>query len=512
MSKSNYQTTILPTGSPIRPCPQCRTPNRVEARFCRSCGATMDEETPLPETSTPPPAPVEHVYLETGMLVDNRYTVVQQIGEGGMGRVFLAVDRAGRKYVLKQMREPEGHTENAEYEVYLRSFQREANILSSLPHPYLPIARDFVITPQNPIIVMDYVEGRTLAEILEQSTNPLSENRVLRWAIQVCDALSYLHSKKPPIIHRNIKPKNIILEEGEDERVRLIGFGLARYYIDDLECDEDTLGTQGYSPPEQYGAAQTDARSDIFGLGATLYALLSRGDPAELVQFDDPEQVQFSYPDLHSINPRTSHAVSQVVMKALQAEPARRYQTADEMKAALQAILDQRQSGAAAEKYILNRPVSSEETFNCEFKEIRESEPSRAISRLVDKYVVAYLNSEGGRIYWGIRDEDRVVIGVEAGYRERDEIRKCIMDKIMRIQPSVSPSAYRINFHKVFENDQPVRDLYIVEVVVPRLQTNLLYFTSDGEVYVKTEAGKKRLTGTEIQDEIIRRLQRGARV
>ncbi|MEW5868794.1 MAG: protein kinase [Chloroflexota bacterium] len=500
------QTSILPGNSlpgpdqPERPCPVCRTPNRLGARFCNMCGAALAEPEPQQDAS--------FVQLRPGMTLEDRYTVQQKIGEGGLGRVYLGVDRAGRKYVLKQIREQHPGEDPIAHEMYIRSFQRQADILSSLPHPYLPIARDFIASPENLVIVMDYVEGRTLSEIMAEASGPLPEKRVLPWAVQVCEALAYLHSKQPPIIHRNIKPKNIILEAGESEHVRLIGFGLARYYIAGLEHDEDNLGTAGFSPPEQYGGAQTDPRSDIFGLGATLFTLLTQHNPADFVRVDEHGQVELHFPPPHELNPRLSQPASQIVAKALQADPALRFQSGAEMKAALEEILYQKPVEIPVQRYLLGQPVPQEETRFCEFKEIKAADPVRAIGRLVEQYVVAFLNSEGGRILWGIRDEDRVVSGVPLDYRQRDEIRRTVIDKILHIQPAIAPSVFRINFHEVYDGDQPMQDVYIVEIYVPRPQTKLLYFTSDEEVYVKTEAGKKKLSGTEIQAEIIRRLQK----
>ena len=132
--------------------------------------------------------------LHAGAVVQGRYYISQQIGEGGLGRVFLAQDEAGRRYALKQIREMPPPDGQAGDDIYLRSFQREAHILSSLPHPYLPIARDFIVAPDSLIIVMDYIEGRTLADELDALSGPLPEGKVLSWAVPVCEALIYLHS------------------------------------------------------------------------------------------------------------------------------------------------------------------------------------------------------------------------------------------------------------------------------------------------------------------------------
>lgn len=480
-------------------CTSCHTTNRHTANFCNHCGAPLEFAS----------RPSQYIRLQPGAIVQDRYRVVEKIGEGGMGRIYLAEDGSGRRYALKQIREPHGDIDTQVYDMYIRSFQREANILSSLPHPYLPIARDFIVAPEQLVIVMDFIEGRTLAEVQAESPELLPEKRVISWAIQVCDALTYLHQKQPPIIHRNIKPKNIMLEEGQEEHIRLIGFGLARHYIDGLERDEDNLGTAGYSPPEQYGLAQTDARSDIYGLGATLYALLTRRDPGEFVRLDNARQPQIEFPELRSLNPQVSPRASEVVMRALQPDPVQRFQTADEMKAALQALLEPEHLEPLEQEFVRGQPVQLEEARQIEFKEIRSEDPVLPIRRNIEIYGAAFLNSEGGRIFWGIRDHDRQVTGISLTYGQRDAIRRAVTDTLSKIYPPVSPNGYRIKFHEVYEGERPLADLYVVEVAIQPPQTNLLYFTSTGEVYVKTEAGKKKLTGVEIHNELIRRLQKG---
>jgi hypothetical protein len=137
--------------------------------------------------------------------------------------------------------------------------------------------------------------------------------------------------------------------------------------------------------------------------------------------------------------------------------------------------------GTAMEcRFILNQPVPVEETLHCEFKEVKGRNPVKAIANVVDEYVVAYLNSDGGSIYWGIRDSDRVVAGVPLSFKQRDELRKVITNKLTNIQPPISPTAYHVHLHKVYEsatNDEPISDLSLVEVVAPPVFTNDLYFT-----------------------------------
>jgi len=474
--------------------------NRGNATFCRHCGISLDEQRGSSETDL-------YTQLQPGVMLDGKYKILRDIGESGLGSVYLATDGLGRRYAVKQIRDDPPAGSGLNEDTYIRSFQREAHILSSLPHPYLPIARDFI--PDSRLIVMDFIEGVTLAEIMDASVAPLPESRVLRWSIQVCEALSYLHQKVPPIIHRNIKPKNIILEEGESDRVRLLGFGLARYYIDGKDKDEDCLGTPGYSPPEQYGLAQTDSRSDVFGLGVTMFALLSKCDPGDFVEMDESDNLKINFPDLAALNPAVSQNTNSLVMKAIQINPADRYPTADDMKKELESILRVKHTAAPIDRFVLNKPVPVEETRYYEFKEIFSSDPKESIRRIVDKYTVAFLNSDGGRIYWGIRDHDRCVVGVKVNYSMRDDIRQTITNKLFHIQPSVSQSAYGINFYQVHDGDRIIEGLYIIELVIFPPQPNLLYFTGTGEVYVKTEAGKKRLSGAEIHDELILRLQKG---
>lgn len=162
------------------------------------------------------------------------------------------------------------------------------------------------------------------------------------------------------------------------------------------------------------------------------------------------------------------------------------------------------------QRFVINQPAPLEETLHCEFKEVKGPNAVKAITNTADEYAVAYLNSDGGSIFWGIRDSDRTVIGVRPSYGERDKLRKVVTDKLVNIQPSISPTAYQIPFYKVYDSDpsdEPISDLFVIEVVVPRVLTNDLYFTGGNEAFVKTDAGKKKLSGPELQDEILRRLQ-----
>ena len=206
--------------------------------------------------------------LQQGEVIYQRYRIVKLLAQGGFGTLYRAWDTAlGRPCALKENLDPSPGGQ--------RQFLREAKILANLIHPSLPRVTDyFLVQGQSQYLVMDYVEGQDLQEMLEDRGSPLPEVRVQVWAGQICDALTYLHSQTPPVIHRDIKPANIkITPSGQ---AVLVDFGIAKVYDPKLKT---TLGAQavspGYSPYEQYGKGKTDPRTDIYALGATLYTLLT---------------------------------------------------------------------------------------------------------------------------------------------------------------------------------------------------------------------------------------------
>ncbi|MBN1811953.1 MAG: serine/threonine protein kinase [Anaerolineae bacterium] len=262
--------------------------------------------------------------LSVGQVVDNRYRIVKLLGHGGFGAVYQAWDaRLERLCALKENLDPSSEVE--------RQFGKEATILANLNHPNLPRVIDhFTVAGQGQYLVMDFVEGDDLQQMLDRR-GPLPEAEVLPWITQICDALAYLHNQPQPIIHRDIKPANVKITS--DGQPMLVDFGIAKFYD---PARQTTLGaraiTPGYSPPEQYGHGRTDTRSDIYSLGATLYALLTGKEPADSVErligaaaLTPPEQ----------LNPLISEPVARVIMKAMAAEPAQRFQSIAEFKAAL---------------------------------------------------------------------------------------------------------------------------------------------------------------------------------
>ena len=157
--------------------------------------------------------------------------------------------------------------------------------------------------------------------------------------------------------------------------------------------------------------------------------------------------------------------------------------------------------------FVRNKPVHLEETRHYEFKEVKGNNPISSIANTAVDYAVAFINREGGQIFWGIRNEDRVAVGVQLNYRQRDDVAKAVDNKLFKIQPQLGPSAWQLEFHQVYESRTPIDDLFVIELIVPRSPSRtLLYATDKGEVFVKTDSGKKRLSFTEVQAEIINRL------
>jgi len=262
--------------------------------------------------------------LGQGNLLYNRYRVVQILGRGGMGAVYRATDESlGVDVAVK---------ENLfTTDDYARQFRMEAIILAGIRHPNLPRVSDhFVIDDMGQYLVMDYIEGNDLRQIMEKS-GPIPEKEAIRIGAAACDALAYLHSRKPPILHRDIKLGNIKI--APDGQVYLVDFGLAKM---GWEHEETMTGaramTPGYSPPEQYGSARTDARSDIYSLGATLYAALAGMIPEDsLTRAVDG----INLTPLRKHRPDITHRLAAVIEKALETTSANRYQSAEAFKAAL---------------------------------------------------------------------------------------------------------------------------------------------------------------------------------
>ena len=259
--------------------------------------------------------------LEQGTLLNGRYRIVEILGQGGMGSVYRAIDE--NLSVEVAVKENSFTTDE-----YSRQFRLEAVILASVRHQHLPRVTDhFVMEDQGQYLVMDYIEGEDLRQRMERMGNITEEDAILIGAA-VCDALSYLHTRRPPVLHRDIKPGNIkITPNGE---IYLVDFGLAKLVQGSQTTTTGARAmTPGYSPPEQYGTARTDPRSDVYSLGATLYAALSGVIPEDgLARVMDNLQLS----PIRKHNPKISRRLAATIEKAMEAYPDDRYQTADEFR------------------------------------------------------------------------------------------------------------------------------------------------------------------------------------
>jgi serine/threonine protein kinase len=260
--------------------------------------------------------------LPAGHMLDGRYRVHKVLGQGGMGRVYLANDTrlANRPVAAKEMIIGDGIAEKKAIE----DFAREARVLAALSHPGIPNVIDYFAENSRHYLVMEFVAGGDLQAMLDKMGpgGKLPEPRVLRWARQILDVLSLLHSQTPPIIYRDLKPGNIMIDK--DARAMLIDFGIARFLPPGGRGTQ--IGSVGYAPPEQY-MGKVEPRSDLYSLAATMHHLLTGRDP----QLEPP----FSFPPLLSLNPTVSAKTADVVMRALDKDLLKRPATARDMMHAL---------------------------------------------------------------------------------------------------------------------------------------------------------------------------------
>ena len=274
--------------------------------------------------------------LEAGTILKGRYTIIRYVAGGGMAWVYETSEQLAtgsrQTWALKELRPDIDDAQEAS-EAYLL-FEQEANILEHLSHPNLPQVSDFFEENGRSYLVMEFIHGESLQKRQEQANAPMLESQVLDWAIQICDVLSYLHSRQPPIIFRDMKPSNVMVTLAG--QVKLIDFGIARTYKQGKSRDTVTMGSENYAAPEQWGQAQTDARADIFGLGATMYHLLTNVPP--LPAFVPGERVS-----IQQYNPAVSEAAVRVVNMAMASDRDRRYATVSAMRDDLMTCLSRRE-------------------------------------------------------------------------------------------------------------------------------------------------------------------------
>ena len=256
-----------------------------------------------------------------GSVLVGKYEILKEIGRGGMSYVYLAMDtHLNRNWAVKEVRK-RGSGKNHD-EIVVNSLLAEANMVKRLDHPALPRIVDIIDDGTTIYIVMDFIEGESLDKIVkEYGAQP--EEKVIAWAMQVCDVFSYLHSQKPPIIYRDMKPSNLMLKPNGN--ISIIDFGIAREYKEQNLADTTVLGTKGYAPPEQY-SGQTDPRSDIFALGMTMHHLLTGVDPRN----GEP------YAPVRQWNPELSEGIEAIINKCVEPAAENRYQSCAELLLDLQ--------------------------------------------------------------------------------------------------------------------------------------------------------------------------------
>ena len=264
--------------------------------------------------------------LETGTVINDIYRVVRLLGKGSMGHVYL-VERIkdDKKFVVKEL----NFSQEAGLDIYAAKeiFHREAEFMAKINHPGVPKMYGVFPLDGKDYLTMDYIEGKTLEEIINTSEGPISEENAIKWTVELADILNYLHNSfHQPIVYRDLKPSNIIIKP--DGNPVLVDFGIARYYNPDKNSDTFSYGSPGYAAPEQYkGRGQSTPQSDVFGLGVILFQMLTGYDPSL-------HPLQF--PSMKKLNPLISEKLEEIVLKSIQLDPLKRYISMVEFKEILE--------------------------------------------------------------------------------------------------------------------------------------------------------------------------------
>jgi serine/threonine protein kinase len=346
-------------------------------------------------------------HLQPGVILIDRYSIQKVVGVGGMGAVYCARDlhfpnvvkRVAVKEMINTVRDP------LIRDTIIKNFEREANILATLNHPSIPRIYDYFSQDDRSYLIIEFIDGKDLEAILSESTDFLPEIQVINWAIELCDVISYLHNNKPePIIFRDIKPSNIMINQ--HGHVLLVDFGIAKTFQTGQKGT--MIGTEGYSPPEQYKGDATQ-RADIYALGATLHHMLTKRDPRLEPPFSFDER------KIRSINPAISSELEAVVNTALRYDPNDRYSSTELMRAAL--IAAAKKTGLLHKLPAAVKPVghstsevSSAWKFECE-DEIRGTPTYFGGSVYIGAYDnnLYSLNASTGEFNWKFATEGGIV-------------------------------------------------------------------------------------------------------
>ncbi len=348
----------LPVKDATIKCPNCNFESTDGRKFCSQCGFPLRADTKIIGEKTAnfsdddefdldsfdpsefdlnidekksikkveePPKKTSNGLLSPEAILQNRYKITKLIGQGGMGAIYLADDTrfSNRVCVIKEMLDH--FTDEEQRAIATTNFLREADMLSSMHHEGIPEVYDRFSEGNRHYLVMEYIQGIDLEQKLEQASEPFDEKSVLNWATQICDILSYMHNQKPPIIYRDMKPANIILNKSG--KIYMVDFGIARFFN---PIKKGTMvGTQGYAPPEQYRGLM-EPRSDLFALGATIHHLLTNRDPQE--------EPPFSFPKVRELNNKITVQTEKLIQKALEKDASDRFESAEDMIKAIMKI------------------------------------------------------------------------------------------------------------------------------------------------------------------------------
>jgi serine/threonine protein kinase len=422
-------------------CNNCGEENFDIATKCNACGVELYYNDTLSE----------------GVLIQNRYRIEQLIKLGGMGAVYLSLDgRLNRYCVVKEMLSNYGSLQEKAYAE--KRFKVEARMLSQLENYHLPTVYDYFIEKGRYYLVMSYIEGVDLNDVLELEGTPgLPEELVIEWSVQILDVLDYLHNQDPPVVYRDIKPGNIMLNK--DGRVMLIDFGIARTIIPDVNIKYTSIGTDGYAAEEQY-RGNVEPRSDLYSLGATMHHLLTGKIPSA-----------FNLKPVRNLAPWVSPGIEQIVMKSLEYEAVKRYKNAAEMREALYNLMKKdepkpkvRISAHDLAGYIPGeRPSMVHKKKPVSYEEIKGTFSEEELS---------YINtSESVRKTGEIRNTSRNSIPVEAKTVQSGSLfalktKELIVKKQSKIEDKVGLNTRSLFSDKVSDISQTQRDKYTLSEVI----------------------------------------------
>ena len=346
--------------------------------------------------------PENHTKLKKDVVLGERYLIQEVIGVGGMGAVYRARDlhfpNVERHLAIKEMINTAPDPEVRK--IAIENFEREAHILATLAHPSIPKIFDLFSDEESSYLVLEYIQGKDLELILDESKTFLPVDKIVDWAIEVCDVLNYLHHHKPEaIIFRDVKPSNIMINQYG--HVVLVDFGIAKVFKSGQKGT--MIGTEGYSPPEQYRGEATHL-ADIYALGASLHHLLTKRDP----RLEPP--FTFSERPIRQINADVPADLEEIIYKALQYNPQNRYQSASEMKEALGKLLKNR----PLTSYKISLPVSDSAVVTNDLNEDEDNDRLLWRFESGDEIRGSILTSEDV-VYFGSYDQSFYALSAENG-------------------------------------------------------------------------------------------------